>query len=157
MWIIELFYILVIKEFIPEVQVIFIWSDNIGIRSLITTLNPVISIVKKYRILNNDLWMAIFAYRSCHKLHDLEVNGSAWTVPGSSGQRFILSVLLKRLKLKSAVDIYISALSNLKASGLFHDISIDRLFGNIPQLYQENIWKLAPFDLVRPCMTSEHS
>ena len=50
-----------------------------------------------------------------------------------------ISVLLKRLKLKSAVDIYISALCNLKASGIFHDISIDRLFGNIPQLYQENI------------------
>ena len=78
-------------------------------------------------------------------------------MPGSPGQWFILLVLLKRLKLKSAVDIYISALSNLKASGIFHDISIDRLFGNIPQLYQENIPKLAPFDLVPPCMTSEHS
>ena len=62
-----------------------------------------------------------------------------------------ISVLLKRLKLKSAVDIYISALSNLKASGIFHDISIDRLFGNIPQLYQENIFKLviSPYVFVR--------
>jgi len=55
--------------------------------------------------------------------------------------------------LKSAVDIYISALSNLKASGIFHDISIDRLFGNIPQLYQENIQKLPRFDFQVPCLT----
>ena len=78
------------------------------------------------------------------------------------------SVLLKRLKLKSAVDIYISALSNLKASGIFHDISIDRLFGNIPQLYQENIFIFvifwpSPFGYVRvrpctcPCLTLSHN
>ena len=107
------------------------------------SLNLNNSIVKNW-ILTDDLLMTILNFKILNCTTKKLLHGPEWN---------ILFVLPKRLKLKSAVDIYISALSNLKASGIFHDISIDRLFGNIPQLYQENIWKLAVFDLAVSCLT----